>query len=45
MSTPLPSVTDGVEWPVGLSVTIMSPAKPAELIKICLGRWALGTTY
>jgi len=29
-----PIVTDGVTWSVGLSVTIMSPAKTAESIEM-----------
>jgi len=32
-------VTDGVEWFVGRSVTILSPAKMAELIEVLFGLW------
>jgi len=30
-------VTDGLAWSVGLFVTIMSPAKTAELIEMLFG--------
>jgi len=34
-----PVVTDGVSWSVGLSATIMSRAKNAELIEVAFGVW------
>ena len=34
-----PIATDGLEWSVGLSVTIMSPAKAAEAIEMPFGMW------
>jgi len=34
-----PIVTDAVAWSVCLSVTIVSPAKTAELIKMPFGLW------
>ena len=37
-----PIATDGLEWSLGLSVTIMSPAKAAEAIEMPFG-WAEGT--
>jgi len=43
-----PVVTDGVAWSVGLSVTIVSPAKTAELIEMSFGIWTWvdqGTMY
>jgi len=36
-----PIVTDGVAWSVGLSVTIVIPAKTAEPIKMPFGLWIL----
>jgi len=35
-----PIVTDGVAWSVGLSVTLVSPAKTAAPIEIPFGLWA-----
>jgi len=35
-----PIVTDRVAWSVGLSVTVVSPAKTAEPIETPLGLWA-----
>jgi len=35
-----PIVTDRVELSVGLSVTLLSPAKTAERIEISFGLWA-----
>ena len=32
-------VTDRVAWSVGLSVTLVSPAKMAEVIKMPFGLW------
>ena len=37
---PLLIVTDGVVWSVCRSVTIVSPAKTAELIEMPFGLWA-----
>jgi len=34
-----PIVTDRVAWSVGLSVTVVSPAKTAEPIKMPFGIW------
>jgi len=34
-----PIVKDGLAWSVGLSVTIVSPAKTAEQIKMPFGLW------
>ena len=34
-----PIVTDRVAWSVGRSVTIVSPAKIAELIEMSFGMW------
>jgi len=34
-----PIVTDGVAWSVGLSVTIVSPAKTAKPIEMPFGLW------
>ena len=35
-----PIVTDRVAWSVGLSVTLVSPAKTAEPIEMPFGLWA-----
>jgi len=35
----LPVATDGVEWSVGLSVTIVSPTKTTEPIEMPFGLW------
>ena len=35
-----PIVTDQVAWSVGRSVTLVSPAKKAEMIKMPFGLWA-----
>jgi len=34
-----PIVTDRVAWPVGLSVTLVSPAKMAEQVEMPFGLW------
>jgi len=36
---PRPIVTDRVAWSVGLSVTLVSPTKMAEPIKMPFGLW------
>jgi len=35
-----PTVTNQVVWSVGLSVTLVSPAKTAEPIEMLFGLWA-----
>jgi len=37
-----PILTDGVAWSVGLSVTIVNPAKTAEPIDTPFGLWTQG---
>jgi len=35
-----PIITDRVAWSVGLSITLVSPAKTAEPIEMPFGLWA-----